>query len=359
MFNFSKIITIIACCIANPLFACTGIMLTTKDNSFVHGRTLEFAIELDLSIAVIPRGYEFQGTTPKGAGLSYQSKYGVLGAIAFNSPAILDGINEKGLSIGTFYFPGFASYAEVTAENQKNSLSPADFPNWIITQFETVEEVKAALKNVNIVPTILQGWGNETPPFHYIVYDKNGHSLVIEPLNGKLVAYDNPLGVFTNSPAFDWHLTNLRNYINMTTLNAKPMTFRGMVFNGFGQGSGMVGLPGDFTPPSRFVRASIYTMTAIPSDTSEMGVFQTFHILNQFDIPIGVIKEKADGKIYTDYTVLTCVRDPKNLKFYFKTYEDQTIKMADLKEFDLNAKAIKSKKISGKQTVINISADIK
>lgn len=365
MYRFSYTIALIALTIClgfndqNSLLACTGIMLTAKDNSFVHGRTLEFGVQLDISLAVIPKNYEFQGSTPLGAGLSYKSKYAVLGAIAFNNPAILDGINEKGLSVGTFYFPGFAKYKEVTKENQKNSLSPTDFPNWIVTQFETVEEVKVALKNVNIVPTLIQNWGNDSPPFHYIVYDKNGKCLVIEPINQELITYDNPLGSFTNSPTFDWHLTNLRNYINLTTLNAKPISFRGLEFSGFGQGSGMVGMPGDFTPPSRFVRASIYTMTAIPSKNHDEAIFQAFHILNQFDIPIGVIKEEASGRIYTDYTLLTCVKDPQSLKFYFKTFEDQTIKMADLKQFDGNAKEIKTIKISGNSPFVDISSNIK
>ncbi|HRD56015.1 MAG TPA: choloylglycine hydrolase family protein [Parachlamydiaceae bacterium] len=322
-------------------------MLGTKENKFVHGRTLEFAIELDNSLVVIPRGYAFQGFS-----LNYESKYGVLGIIAFDNLAVLDGINEKGFSIGTFFFPGFAGYAK---NNSNNGLSPADFPNWALTQFATIEELKTALETIKIVDVPVKGWGQEAPPFHYIVYDRTGKSLVIEPIDGELKIYENPLGVLTNSPDFKWHLTNLRNYINLTTINAKPFKFRGLEFVGFGQGSGMVGIPGDFTPPSRFVRATIYTAAAIPSNTSDEAIFQTFHILNQFDIPIGAIKEEKEGKIYTDYTMLTCVRDPENLKYYFKTYHNSTIKVADLKKFDLNAKTVKSMKMDGKEAPVDIT----
>ncbi len=341
------------------LDACTGIKLKAKDASIVHGRTLEFGIEVETAITVIPRGYEFVGTTPQGAGLHYKAKYAALGAIAFNELAIMDGLNEKGLAVGVFYFPGFAGYTPITAENQTKALSPIEFSNWILTQFETIGEVKAGLANVVIAPTVSKPWGNQVPPFHYIVYDKSGQSLVIEPVNGKLETYDNKLGVFTNSPGFDWHMTNLRNYINLTPFNAKPLEVDGLKLTAFGQGSGMVGMPGDFTPPSRFVRAAIYSITANPSATAADSVFQAFHILNQFDIPVGVARAKVNGVVHSDYTLITCVRDPQALKYYYKTFEDQTIKMVDLKKFDLDAKTVKRFNTAAKQTVIDVTADLK
>lgn len=346
----------------NPLInieACTGIKLIAKDGSLVHGRTLEFGIEVDISTAVVPRGYAFKGTTPQGDGLSYTSKYGVVGAIAFGEPALLDGLNEKGLAVGTFYFPSFARYAEITSENQSKALSPVEFPHWILTQFATVDEVKAALPDVVIAPTITKAWGPEAAPFHYIVFDKSGKCLVIEPLNGQLVTYDNPLGTFSNSPTFDWHMTNLRNYINLTPFNVKPVTLNGVTFSPFGEGSGMVGMPGDFTPPSRFVRAAIFSTTAIPSETAEQAVFQLFHLLNPFDIPVGIARSKEGDVVYTDQTQLTCARDPQSLKYYFRSYKDQTIRVLDLKTFDLEAKAIKSMKIDGKSPAIDVSNELK
>lgn len=325
------------------LDACTGIKLKAKDGSIVHGRTLEFGIELPVSIAVIPRGYEFVGTTPKGPGMRFSAKYAAIGAICFEKPALMDGLNEKGLSVGTFYFPGFAEYSGITSENQSKALSPIDFPNWILSQFASVEEVKAALSSVIIAPTIIKEWGGTPPPFHYLIIDKEGRSLVIEPLKGQLITYDNPLGTLTNSPTFDWHMTNLRNYINLTPFNANPLDINGLVLAPFGQGSGMVGLPGDFTPPSRFVRASIFCITAIPSENAEKAIYQGFHLLNQFDIPVGIARTKGEnGIIFTDYTQITCMRNPQSLKFYFKTYTDQTIKMVDLNQFDLDAKMIKN-----------------
>ncbi|CDR33239.1 linear amide C-N hydrolase [Criblamydia sequanensis] len=346
---------------AIPFFseACTGLMLKANDGSFVHGRTLEFGMKLDTSILFIPRGYEFHGTTPLGDGLTYKAKYAATGAMAFDVPSIMDGINEKGLAVGAFYFPGFAGYSDITKENQSKALAPVEFTNWIITQFSTVEEVKQGLKEVIIAKTVDKSWGDAPAPFHFIVYDKSGKSLVIEPIEGAFKVYDNPLGVITNSPQFDWHMTNLRNFINLTPFNVSPLKIDGLTLAPFGQGSGMVGLPGDFTPPSRFVRAAIFSITAIPSETSSEAVLQAFHILNQFDIPVGVAKQKVGDVIHTDYTQLTGVRDPQSLRFYFKGYEDQTIRMVDLKQLDFNGKSLLRKKISGTQKVIDLSKDLK
>lgn len=339
--------------------ACTGIKLIAKDGSLVHGRTLEFGVIVDISAAVIPRGYSFKGTTPNGPGLEYKSKYGVVGAMAYSDPALLDGMNEKGLAVGTFYFPGYAGYSKITSENQSKALSPVEFPNWILTQFATVEEVKAALNDVVISPTIIKAWGPTTAPFHYIVFDKAGNCLVIEPIDGKLVTYNNKLGTFTNSPTFDWHMTNLRNYLNLTPFNAQPVTINGVTLKPFGQGSGMVGMPGDFTPPSRFVRAAIFSTMAIPSENANEAVFQMFHILNQFDIPIGAAKEKVGDVTYSDSTQLTCARDPQSLKYYFRSYNNQDIQYIDLNQFDLDAKDIRTLKVSGDSKATDISAQLK
>ena len=235
-----------------------------------------------------------------------------------------------------------------------------DFVNWILTQFQSVDEVKEALSDVVIVPTVDKSWGTEAAPFHYIVYDKKGGCLVIEPIDGKLVTYDNSLGVFTNSPSFDWHMTNLRNYINLSPENAKAVKLAGIELAPMGQGSGLLGMPGDFMPPSRFVRATVFSQTAIPSATAEKGIFQAFHILNQFDIPIGVAREEdSRGITHSDYTQITCVRDPQALKFYFKTYDDQSIKVIDLNKFDLNSKAIKSAATKGTTKVIDMTSALK
>ncbi|MDR3476533.1 MAG: choloylglycine hydrolase family protein [Gammaproteobacteria bacterium] len=352
---FRSLFFLTAFLLSSVTFACTGIQLKAKDGSIINGRTVEFGLNLNLSGLVIPRNYRFQGTLPDGTpGLTYTSKYAVMGGGMFGEIAVSDGMNEKGLAMGDFYFPNYAGYAAVTADNKAKALSPTEFSNWVLTQFATVDEVKAGVKSVVIVGTTPKGWP-VLPPFHYVVYDKSGKSVVIEPINGELKVYDNPVGVLTNSPSFDWHMTNLASYINLSPINAPPVKVDGMKLQQFGEGSGMHGLPGDFTPPSRFVRAAIFSSAAIPADNAEQAVFQAFHILNQFDIPFGSVRAVENKMMIPEYTLATIVRDPQNLKLYFRTFEDQTIKVIDLKSFDLDAKQVKKISMQGKQQVVDIS----
>ncbi|MDI9818797.1 MULTISPECIES: linear amide C-N hydrolase [unclassified Legionella] len=343
--------------VSTVTLACTGLQLKAKDGSVVNGRTVEFASPIPLNGLIIPRNYAFSGTLPDGTkGLAYKAQYAVVGANAFGEAAIVDGINEKGLVSAAFYFPGYATYTEVTPQNKNIALSPTEFPNWILTQFATVDEVKQNINSAIIVPTSPAGWGI-TPPFHYVVYDKTGKSIVIEPINGKLVVNDNPIGVITNSPTFDWHLTNLSNYLNLSPMNAPSKIIDGYKLNSFGQGSGLHGLPGDFSPPSRFVRAAIFSSAATPVSTATPTIYEAFHLLNQFDIPPGAVGSKTNGKATVDRTLATTVKDPQGLNYYFKTYDDQNIKMISLSAFDLNSKELKSIPMTGMQPVKDISAN--
>ncbi len=341
--------------------ACTGIQIKTKDGTPVSGRTLEFGIHFETSIIVVPRGHEFVGQTTLGPGKKWKTKYASVGTIIADNEVILDGINEKGLSVGSFYFPGFAGYSVTTEKNRSISLSPSDITQWIVSQFATVDEVRAAIENgeVAISPVLTPGFPPEVQPFHYVVYDKTGKSLVIEPIDGKLKLYDNPLGVMSNSPPFDWHMINLRNYIALRPNNIAPVTILGERLKQLGQGSGMLGLPGDFTPPSRFVRAAVFSVTAMPEENPRKGILQVFHILNNFDIPVGVAREEHNGVIHTDFTMLTVARDPKNLRYYYRTYDDQTIRMVDLKKFDPNAKGIKRLGTKSDQPIVDMSRALK
>ncbi len=348
-------------CFSTSTLACTGIQLKSKDGAFINGRTVEFATKIQLNILVIPKNYEFRGTLPDGSasGLVYKSKYAAIGGYMENQEVLVDGLNEAGLSVGAFYFPGYAQYPEINQKNQSYALSPLEFPNWLLTQFATVEEVKAALKDQKIViaPTLFKAW-NLVPPFHYVVYDKTGKSIAIEPLNGKLIVYENPLGVMTNSPEFSWHMANLRNYLNLSPDNVSQTTLKELTLKPFGEGSGMRGIPGDFTPPSRFVRATFFSSAAVTSDTAKDTVFQMFHLLNQFDIPLGSVRSSSNGTTHMDYTMFTTVKDPKNLIYYIKTYENQNVEMVSLNSFDLNGKSLKRIYLKKQQLIEDLGKNV-
>ena len=149
-------------------------------------------------------------------------------------------------------------------------MAAHEYGAWLLGNFATVDEVKANFDKVVLVPTVLEAI-KQAAPVHFVVHDKTGKAVVIEPLDKTLKIFDDPLGVVTNSPTFDWHMTNLRNYVNLTATNVPPIALGGITLAQFGQGSGLRGLPGDFTPPSRFVRAVAFSQSAIPSDTAERG----------------------------------------------------------------------------------------
>jgi choloylglycine hydrolase len=312
--------------------ACTGIRLSAKDGTVVVARTMEFGADLKSGVAVFPKGTAFTGTLPDGAkGATWTSKYGMIGANAFGLPVIVDGMNDQGLYVGEFFFPGYASYAPVTAANASKSMAGYEYSTWILANFSSIAEVKAAYDHVSLAPTVLAQLGM-APPVHFRIMDKTGASVVVEPLNGGLKIYDDPLGILTNSPTFDWHMTNLNNYIGLTPMIHETVKTAGTTLQGFGQGSGFFGLPGDFTPPSRFVRAVAYQQTAIQPATSADAVQQIFHILNNFDIPVGSVRDVVQGQQVDEWTLWTSAEDLKNLVFYFRTFTDQTLHGVDVKK---------------------------
>jgi choloylglycine hydrolase len=338
--------------------ACTGIRLTAGDGTVVHARTLEFGIDLDSDILMIPRGFARTGTTPDGKpGLAWTTKYASVGANGAGLPILLDGLNEKGLATGTFYFPGSAGYMPYGASDSGKTIAQWEVSSYILENFATVDEVKANIGNVVVANTVLKAWGF-APEAHYIVHDATGKSAVIEYVGGKLQVYDAPLGVITNSPAYDWHMTNLRNYLNFSIDNAPPAKVGSVTLTPTGQGSGMLGLPGDFTPPSRFVRAVAFSQSVLPSKTGDDAVLEAFHILNQFDIPKGAARDRekdANGNIVADYTLWTAASDLKTLRYYFRTYDNSQIRMLDLMKMEIDGKEIVTVSMKGDEVIESLT----
>ena len=342
--------------VLSPASACTGITITPRDGSVIFARTLEFASDMQSNILVVPRGREYVGTAPGDRpGLRWKSRYGVVGTNAFGMPVTLDGLNEKGLHVGLFYFPGFAEYQDVPDAKVNQALAPWELGVYLLGTCADSAEAAAAARQVLVGAAVQKDMGF-VPPAHFIVTDAAGKCIVLEHVDGALRIHDNPLGVFTNSPTFDWHLTNLSNYVSMSSENIEKVDLAGKVIHGLGQGSGMLGLPGDFTPPSRFVRAVAFTQTALPVDQAQDGVLQAFHILNQFDIPKGSARGIEQGRKVADYTQWTAAADLKNLRYYFRTYESSRIRMVDLKTVEFDAPDIESISMRGGEQIEDVSA---
>ncbi len=318
-----------------PASACTGISLKAKDGAAIRGRTLEFGFPLQSNVIVVPAGKEMSGTLPDGGkGLVYTSRYAIVGANALKLPVIIDGINDQGLSVGLFYFPNYAKYTDVTPDNAAKALAPYEIGMWVLANFASVDEVRQGIKSIVVVPTPAPGLGSPqgmVPGVHFFIQDRSGKSIAVEPIDGTLKVFDAPLGVMTNAPTYDWHMTNLQNFVNLSVKDVEGAKLGPVALTAFGSGSGLHGMPGDFTP-SRFVRAAIYSQSAPPNDTAEDAVLSAFHILNQFDIPKGSVENSAIGGTVQEITEWTSVSDLKNLRWYFRTFTDQSIHMVDLKE---------------------------
>jgi len=333
--------------------ACTGIRLTAADGTVVPARTLEFAVDLESNVLVSPRGYERVGITPDGHdGLKWKAKYASVGANGVGLPIVIDGVNEAGLAAGLFYFPTSAGYMAYAPSDAGKTIAPWQLGSWVLDNFGNVAEVKANIGSIVVAPTVLKQWGF-TPPVHMIVHDASGKSIVVEYVGGKLNVYDNPLGIITNSPGFDWQMTNLRNYVNFSFANRPPVRLGPLTLDPFGQGSGMLGMPGDFTPPSRFVRAAAFSQSVLQPKTGDDAVLTAFHILNNFDIPKGAAREAQKdehGNILADYTPWTAASDLKTRRYFFRTYDDSAIRVVDLTKMNLDAKDIVTFSMRGEET---------
>src|SRR5271169_2287232 len=343
---FPKVVaTVVACAVVlsttgQSVLACTGITLKAADGSIVFGRTLEWgSFDLKSRLAVIPRGYKYETHMPDGkAGLSWQGKYGVIGIDAVGKDVVVEGMNEKGLAVGLFYHPGFAEFQKYDPAQAAQSMGPTDVGQYLLTNFASVDEVRNGLAAVRVVPVVEPALGFAAP-VHFIVTEPSGKAVVIEFLEGVLKVFDAPLGVITNSPSYDWHQTNLRNYINLSPVALPGKKIEDLNFKPLGGGSGMIGLPGDFTPPSRFVRAVAFSKTARPTPTGDETIYEIFRVLDNFNVPLGASEGSGEDKTQgmRSSTIWTSASDTNDKVFYYHTQHNRRVRMVDLKKIDFGS----------------------
>lgn len=313
--------------------ACTGIMLKSKDGGHVLARTCEWGtFIMESKYVVFPRGHVMAGETPSGApGMNLVAKYGYVGICALEQNYVFEAVNEKGMAAEMFYFPGYGKYAEYNPACNSRTILDTQLVSWIVGNFATISEMEKAINNIQIAPI---GRGFETG--HWSIADATGREVVLELIDGKPKIWENKIGVITNAPTFDWHMTNLNNYCNVFAGAASKRDLgNGVVLKPIGVGSAAHGLPGDLTPPSRFVRAAFYVHTAADAATSTDAVFEAFQILNNFDIPIGTeFSNREEIPNMMSATQWTSAIDLKNTKFYYRTEWDSRVRCIDLKKID-------------------------
>ena len=333
-------ITAIAICslLVNSTNACTGITLKSQDGAIVFGRTLEWgSFDLHSRLVIVPRGHEYKSEMPDGKhGLTWKTVHGAVGLDAVNKDLILDSMNEKGLCVNVFYHPGYAEYPTYDPAQSARTLGSLDVCQYLLTTCRSVEEVRDALRKIRIVGVVEPAIGIAAP-IHLMVTEPGGQAIVIEFTAGAVKIHDAPLGVITNSPNYDWHMTNLRNYVNLSAVALPTKKIEDMNFAPLGGGSGMIGLPGDFTPPSRFVRAVAFAKSARPTATGTETMYELFRILDNFNVPLGAAegeesKTKLEGM--RSATIWTTGYDTKNLVMQYHTQNNRRVRQVDLKKID-------------------------
>ncbi len=312
--------------------ACTGISLTARDGSYVQARTIEWSRGvLQSEYVVIPRGKEMVSYTPSGPnGFKYTVKYGVVGLSVVMKEFIAEGVNEAGLSAGLFFFPRYGSYQEYDPAKNDTTMIDMQLAQWILSSFSSIDEVKEAISSVRIVGTA------EDAAVHWRIGEKSGRQAVLEIVDGVPRFYENKVGVITNAPGFEWHLTNLDNYVNLFPGDAPSRKLGEVELYPTGGNSGFLGIPGDDTPPSRFVRAAFYRATSPQMATAFDTVLQCFHLLNNFDVPIGIEHPYGEAPDIPSATQWTSAIDLTNLRVYYKTAYNNTIRCIDLKNIDFS-----------------------
>ncbi|MBB4034689.1 choloylglycine hydrolase [Dysgonomonas hofstadii] len=315
-----------------PTESCTGITLNSKEGTTIVARTIEWGgSNLNSQYVVVPRGYTNQSYIPGGiGGMNFTARYGYVGLAVEQKDFVAEGLNEMGLSAGLFYFPYYGKYESYDPAKKEKSIADLQLISWLLGECKTVDEVKEAVKKVCVVSI-----DPRASTIHWRFTDTSGRQLVLEIINGVPVYYENKLGVLTNSPGFEWHLTNLNNYVNLFTGTAPAKHLGNIEITSFGAGSGFLGIPGDVTSPSRFVRAAFYQTSAPQQDTALKTVLQCFQILNSFDIPVGI--EFPIGQVPSDIpsaTQWTSATDMEHRIIYFRTMYNSTIRSIDLNTID-------------------------
>ena len=318
---------------------CTAITYSTNNHYF--GRNLDLEYSYKETITITPRNYEFKF---RQVG-SINNHYAIIGMayVTENYPLYYDAINEKGLGMAGLNFPGNADYKKI--EVGKNNIAPFEFIPYILSQCSNIKETKELLENINIVKI---DFSDELPvsPLHWIIADKE-KSITVESVKDGLKIYDNPVGVLTNNPTFDIQLFNLNNYMNLSTKPPINNFSKELRLEIYSRGMGAIGLPGDLSSASRFVKATFTKMNSKSGDSESESISQFFHILESVYQQRGCVhmgEEKYEITIYS-----SCCNMDKVI-YYYTTYENSQISGIDMNKENLdNSELISYNLIKGQQ----------
>ena len=300
---------------------------TYKTNDFYFGRTLDYEYSYMEEITITPRNYPFKFKEKE----TINTHYAIIGMayVAEEYPLYYDAVNEKGLGIAGLNFVGNTYYNE--SIEGKDNIAQFEFIPWILSQCATTEEAKKLIEKINLtnIP-----FNSQLPlaQLHWIIADKN-EAITVEAVEEGIKIYENPVGVLTNNPPFDKQMFSLNNYINLSNKAPENKFASNLNLQKYSRGMGAIGLPGDLSSQSRFVRVAFVKMNSVSAEGENESVSQFFHILNSVDQQRGCC-ELENGKYeITIYT--SCCNATKGI-YYYTTYDNHQITAVDMRKEDLN-----------------------
>lgn len=307
---------------------CTAITYKTKDHYF--GRTLDLEYTYEEQVTITPRNYEFHFRTKQ----PIKNHYAIIGmaTVAENYPLYYEATNECGLSMAGLNFPGNAHYFPVT--EGKDNIAPFEFIPWILSQCKDLTEARNLLVKINLCNI---NFSDQFPlsPLHWIIADRE-EVITVESMAEGLRIHENLVGVLTNNPPFDYHMTHLCDYMNVTA-HSPENRFGDISLTTYSRGMGGIGLPGDLSSASRFVRATFVKLNSVSGENENESISQFFHILGAVEQQRGCA-QLPDGS-YEITAYMSCMNTDKGI-YYYTTYENHAICAVDMYRCDLKGEAL-------------------
>lgn len=312
---------------------CTAI--SYKNRAAYFGRNLDLERGYHESVVITPRNF----VLPMRRVAPLKTHYAMIGMATVEEefPLYFEATNEKGLSMAGLNFPGNAVYADYA--NGKDNITPFELTPWILGQCACIQEAKAALAKLNLVNI---PFSDRLPlsPLHWMISDQN-ESIVVESVKEGLKVWDNPFEVLTNNPPFDYHKTNLSNYMGLSVGPANSQFGKDIPLHNYSLGMGALGLPGDYSSASRFVRAFFIKENAVAEADEQACVNQFFHMLGGVAMPKGCVRT-PNGYEYTRYS--SCCNANKGI-YYYHTYDNFAIVSVDMHSADLDGSRLYTCKV--------------
>lgn len=308
---------------------CTALAYKTKD--FYFGRTLDYESSYGEEIVITPRQYPFAFRN----GVKRNEHYALIGMahVAGGYPLYYEAVNEKGLGMAGLNFVGNACYGK--EKEGKDNIASFELIPWILGQCSTVKEVRELLEKINVTNLAFHE-SFPVSPLHWLIADEK-ETITVEVVEEGLFVYDNPVGVLTNNPPFPQQMFQLNNYMHLSPKQPKNLFSERLKLQTYSRGMGAMGLPGDLSSASRFVRAAFTKLNAIATQKEEDSVGQFFHIMGTVEQSKGCCEVKEGAYEYTIYT--SCCNASKGI-YYYTTYFNHQINAVDMHEEDLDGKKV-------------------